>query len=391
MKVLRFLNRSSVFFLCALILVLITGCGSAPVQRPQYSIFFPKPPELPRVQYLTSFTSEKDLLPDESAFERFVIGEKQDIRLNKPYGVALYDGRIYICDTNQTVMVFDLNKKKVEVLAGAHGLGRLIQPVNIKIDQDGNKYVADPGRGQVVIFGRDDHYVNAVGKFGAWRPVDVAVFGDLLYVADIKNGLIRVFDKRSGKEVKEFGKAGKPEENLYMPTNIAFDRDGYLYITDTGRFKVFKYDRDGHMLAAFGGLGSGPATFARPKGIATDRNSRIYVVDSAFANVQVFNPGGQLLLFFSKQGYNPGDLYLPAQVVIDYDHVRYFEKYADPDFAVEALIVVTSQFDRRLVNVFGLGKLKSKEYPADEELRRELEEKARKLLEEQKRRDSKGD
>jgi len=195
MTVLRILSRCSIFFLCILVLVVITGCGTAPVQKTERAIFFPKPPDLPRVQYLTSFTSEKDLLPDESAFDKFVIGEKPDIRLDKPYGVALYNSKIYVCDTNQTVMVFDLDKKTLQPLAGAQGVGKLIQPINIAIDQDGNKYVADTGRGQVVIFGGDDQYRNAIGKFGTWRPSDVAVFENLLYVADIKNGLIKVFDK----------------------------------------------------------------------------------------------------------------------------------------------------------------------------------------------------
>ena len=391
MAVIRLLNRCSAGVLCALILVMITGCGTAPVQQRQQAIFFPRPPELPRIQYLTSFTSEKDLLPDVSAFEKFVVGEKKDIRLDKPYGVAVYDGKIYVCDTNATVMVFDLVKKELNRLAGAQGLGKLIQPLNITIDKDGNKYVADTGRGQVVIFGSDDQYRNAIGKFGTWKPSDVAVFGDLIYVADAKNGLIKVFDKTSGGQVKEFGKLGKPEENLYIPTNLAVDEAGYIYITDTGRFKVFKYDRDGHMLATFGGLGSGPGEFARPKGIATDRGGRIYVVDAAFANVQIFNASGQLLLFFSRQGYNPGDLYLPAQIIVDYDNVQFFEKYADPEFAVEAIIVITSQFDRRLVNVFGLGKLRGKQYPDDAEIMKEIEEKTRKYLEEQKKNAPKGD
>jgi DNA-binding beta-propeller fold protein YncE len=323
-------------------------------------------------------------MPEESAFDKFIVGEKKDQRLDKPYGVAIHDGKIYVCDTNQTVFVFDLEKKRLDRFAGAQGLGRLIQPLNITVDQDGTKYVADTGRGQVVIFGRDDQYLSAIGKFGTWRPVDVAVFGDLLYVADIKNRMIKVFDKKSGAQVKEFGQKGKPSENLYMPTNLAFDTQGSLYITDTGRFKVFKYDRDGHMLNTLGELGSGPGSFARPKGIATDRNNRIYVVDAAFANVQMFNPDGQLLLYFSKQGLYPGDLYLPAQIAVDYDNIRYFEKYADPDFQIEAVIIVTSQFESRLVNVFALGKLRGKQYPSDKELVEGLQERIKKMQEEMK-------
>jgi DEAD/DEAH box helicase domain-containing protein len=44
---------------------------------------------------------------------------------------------------------------------GAVGPGRLTQPVNISIEPDGTKYVTDPVRGQVVIFGKDDNYLRA--------------------------------------------------------------------------------------------------------------------------------------------------------------------------------------------------------------------------------------
>ena len=33
--------------------------------------------------------------------------EMQDTKLDKPYGVAMYDGKIYVCDTNATVIVLD--------------------------------------------------------------------------------------------------------------------------------------------------------------------------------------------------------------------------------------------------------------------------------------------
>jgi len=66
------------------------------------------PPELPRLQWLAAFTGAKDIEQDKSAFDKFVTGEQGDLRrLDKPYGVAVYDGKIYVCDTNRTVMVFD--------------------------------------------------------------------------------------------------------------------------------------------------------------------------------------------------------------------------------------------------------------------------------------------
>jgi DNA-binding beta-propeller fold protein YncE len=366
-----------------LIVSIIIGCAAPQKKQESFTLFYPPPPELPRLQWLTAFTGAWDVEQEKSGFDKFVTGEGADRRrLDKPYGVALYDGKIYVCDTNRTVMVFDLKKRTFGPLEGAKGAGKLVQPLNVSIDKAGNKYVTDPVRGQVVVFDKNDLYVKAFGSSGGWKPVDAAVLGDSLYVADIKNGAVVVFDMNTGQIVKKIGRTGNPTENLYMPTNITFDSKGVLYISDTGRFEILKYDRDGHYLGSIGKLGTTPGTFARPKGVATDRENRLYVVDASFDNVQIFAPEGNVLLWFGqfgKTGLDPGNFYLPAQVAIDYDNVQYFEKYADPKFEIEYLVLVTSQFGDNMVNVFGYGKEKGKKYPSYEELRKQVEEKLQKM------------
>jgi DNA-binding beta-propeller fold protein YncE len=326
-----------------------------------------------------SFSGLKDI-EEQSSFNRFVVGEKQDLKVDKPYGVAVYDGKIYVCDTNNSVAVFDLQAKTFGVLKGAVGAGRLTQPLNISIEPDGTKYVTDPGRGQVVVFGRDDEYVKAYGAPGAWRPVDAVALEDRLYVADVQNGLVKVFDKQSGALLKTIGDKGDPSERLDRPTNLAFDRDGYLYVTDFGRFQVVKFDRDGHFKQTFGRPGDNPGHFARPKGIALDREGRLYAVDASFNNAQIFNKEGRLLMFFGDSGNQPGGLVLPAKVAIDYDNLRYFQEYAQPNFQVEYLIFVTSQFGDRRVNVLAYGKERGQEYPTDTELLKQLDERRNKEL-----------
>ncbi len=361
-------------------LVLLVGGCSAPLRKKEPPAFFPPPPELPRIQYLTSFSGLKDI-EEQSAFNRFIVGEKQDTKVDKPYGVALHDGKIYVCDTNSTVAVFDLKAKVFGALKGASGPGKLSEPINISIDHDGIKYVADPVRGQVVAFDKNDEYLTAYGAPGAWRPVDAVPFEDRLYVADIANGLVKVFDRHSGEMVKTIGAKGDPSERLDRPTNLAFDREGYLYVTDVGRFQVVKFDRDGHFRAAFGKPGDNPGHFARPKGIAVDRQGHLYAVDAAFDNVQIFNSQGRLLMFFGDNSESPGGLLLPAKVSIDYDNLQYFKAYVQPNFQAEYLVLVTSQFGDRRVNVFAYGQEAGKKYPTDAELLQMIEEQRKKELE----------
>ena len=364
----------------AALVVLATGCVAPAGKVKAVPLFFPPSPELPRLQYLTSFSGSRDV-ETQTAFNRFVVGEKQDVKLDKPYGVAIHEGKIYVCDTNATVVVFDLKSKVFENLKGAVGPGKLVQPTNISIEADGTKYVADPARGQIVAFDRDDQYLRAYGEPGAWRPVDAVAFEDRLYVADLANHVIKVFDRQSGELIKAIGDKGEPTERLDRPTNLAFDAEGYLYVTDFGRFQVVKFDRDGHFKSTFGRPGDNLGHFARPKGIAVDRQGHLLAVDASFNNVQIFNNDGRLLMFFGGPGEQPGNFVLPAKVTIDYDDVPYFEQYVAPSFEVEYLILVTSQFGNRMVNVLAYGKEKGKAYPKDEDLLKQIEDKRNKELE----------
>ncbi|MFZ5997484.1 MAG: hypothetical protein ACOYW7_08355, partial [Nitrospirota bacterium] len=72
---------------------------------------------------------------------------------------------------------------------------------------------------------------------------------------------------------------------------------------------------------------------------------------------------------------------------IDYDNVRYFQKYADPNFTIEYLILVTSQFGDRMVNVYGFGKERGRRYPTDEELKKLIEERIERMRKEEQERE----
>jgi len=369
-------QTGKLLFLGAMILTLLAaGCATAPPPKEE-NVFYPPPPALPRVQFLTSLTRAKDVEGQKPGFEAFITGIKESSqRLDKPYGIAMYEGKIYVCDTNDRVFVFDLNRNTFGPLEGGKGRGKLIQPININIDKDGTKYVTDPIRGQVVVFDRNDQYLKAIGTPGKWKPVDALPYEGRVYVADIDHSEIKVFDATTGEMVKNFGSTGeKFEAILDMPVNLAFDSKGYLYVSDAGKFQVVKFDRDGHFISTIGKLGLNVGHFQRPKGIAIDKEDRIFVVDASFFNVQVFNRDGQNLFFFGQGGTGPGTLILPAGIAIDHDNIKYFEKYVAPNFAIEYLVLVTSQFGDRSVNVFAFGKEKGTKYPTDEELLEQLKE-----------------
>ena len=343
----------------------MTGCATTTEKKvARATVFYPPLPNPPRIQYLATFSGPNDVGATRSVFLDFLMGKDsaETEAIKKPYGVAIHAGRIYVVDTRGGgYAVFDLQNRRFEVVQGAGG-GKLLKPINITIEADGTKYVTDTGREQVVVFDSQDRYVRAYGATGEFKPGDVAVFGDRVYISDLKHHDVQVLDKETGKLLFKIGKAGSKEGEFVFPTNMAIGPDRGLYVADTGNFRVEKFTLDGKFVRSFGAIGAGFGQFARPKGVALDRDGRLYVVDAAFQNIQVLSPEGKLLMFFGSSGDDPENINLPTQVVVDYHNLRYFQPYADPKFKLEYVILVASQFGASKVNVYGFGRMEGMDY-----------------------------
>ena len=355
---------------CCLAILYIAGCTTPPAKETDLPghIFYPALPDAPRIQYLATFSSSKDVKKPGTEFANFVLGKDKDkdaIYINKPYGVQIYDGKIYAVDIRSGgYAVMDLVNHKFHAITGQGG-GRMAKPINITFDKDGSKYITDTQRGQVLVFDKDEHFVRALGTEKQFKPSDTAISGDKLFVADLKDHEIEVLNKRSGILLYKIGRTGSKEGELFHPTNIKIGPDNHLYISDTTNFQVQKFTLDGQYIRSYGSIGTSIGKFARPKGIALDQKGRLYIVDAAFENVQIMNPDGKLLIYFGGPGSNPDNINLPVDIEIDYDNVKHFQRYAHPDFKLEYIILVSSQFGINKINVFGFGRMKDMEYADD--------------------------
>jgi hypothetical protein len=72
--------------------------------------------------------------------------------------------------------------------------------------------------------------------------------------------------------VLTLGDIDTADENLafHMPSAIAVDRTGDLYVLDTGNHRVQKFGPDGQYLATLGRRGQGPGEFYFPAWVAVD-------------------------------------------------------------------------------------------------------------------------
>ena len=364
----NFLSLAYAFVLLAT----LAGCNTTPItakaqERPP--VFYPTLPNSPRIQYLDTYSSAADLRLPTNGFLDFILGEdKNNTGVSKPYGAAIYDGKIYVIDTRGPgYVVFDLVGRKYKLISGSGG-GQMQKPINIAIDKNGTKFVTDTGRLQVLAFDINDRFLRAYGKTGEFKPVGIVVDDDNLYVTDLQKQQVVIINKLTGNVQSRFGKAGSSPGELFFPTNITIGPNKNLYVADTGNYRIEEFSTKGEFLHSYGSVGISLGKFARPKGVALDRDNRMYVVDAAFENVQLLDKSGNLLLFFGSPGDAPESLNLPTTVFVDYDNVALFKSHAAPGFKIEYLILVASQFGPNKVNVFGFGKMDGMEYPDDSKI-----------------------
>jgi hypothetical protein len=362
---------TAILYLSLLCLVL-AGCAKDKACSTKPT-FFPPAPDEPRIQWLTGITSSTDLgeKVDQSAFSLVMSGREQpDVikKIGKANGIVAYKNKLYIAETaHGRVVIIDPAKGTFEYLKGVSSpRGALKAPTGLAFDSEGNMYVADTGRKEIVVYDKAGNYRDAFGKNldKNAKIVGVGVFKDDLYALDFGASLIRVLDRKTGEQIRSFGYREEPNQSLRAPVYFTFDNAGSIFVTNIGNNKVMKYDIDGNFLGAFGGTGERPGNFVKPRGVALDDAGRIFVVDGGFNTVTVFDDEFRLLTFFGWPGLETGSLNLPAGIAVTKDNLSHFQKYAVPGFQVESLIFVINQYGHDWciprVSVYGLGQMEGR-------------------------------
>ncbi len=355
--------------LCWLLVLAMAGCSNTPPpEQPKAASFWPPSPDEPRLQYLTSFEKSSDVEPPKSDLDRIIAGnEPQEVLpISKPYGLKMWQGKIYVCDLKQhAVVILDLKNHLTRVL-GVTGNLHLDTPTDIAIAPDGTKYVSDMARGAIIVFNATDQQVGLFTHPG-FKPVGVAVFNDELAVADFQAQRVEILDRVTGQSRRIVGGPGMDDGQFVRPLSLTYDTQGNLYVCDVFKCRVQKFDREGKIVKAFGTINATAGNFVRPKHIAVDSDGLLYVVDAAFQNVQLFDATGRTLTFFGSAGTHSGSMQLPAGICVtdDPQNVQLFKQYVHPAFDAQRLVLVTNQFGRSKVSVYALGKLKPGKTVAD--------------------------
>jgi len=347
------------------ILLTATGCQpqKAAAVRKEFS-FWPSAPDEPRIQFLTSYVSSADLTDKQTKFEDSIYGKADVLPITKPYGVAMWKGKIYVCDIrSKGVTVLDLQTRLTHIM-GASGVGQIDKAVDIAVSPDGYKYVVDANRAVIVAFDQTDRFVAVFGPKD-FNPVSVAVYKNELFVADFRGQKVKVLDRATGALRRTIGEGGPDDGQFVRPLAVRVNPKGQIVVSDIMKCRIQTFSADGKFVSGIGQMGATPGDLNKPKHFSFDSDGYMYVVDAGFNNVQVFDDEGKVVDYFGSSGTHPGSMDLPAGVFVQEGDVDLFKQYIHPAFQAERLIIVTNQFGPHRVAVYAQGHLKKGKTLAD--------------------------
>jgi len=296
-------------------------------------IVWPSPPAIARVRFQSILTGQRidwagltsTQKPKQSWMDRLA-GEQPDrqvkdvqkkvgFQLMRVFGVAADSkGNIYAADQGVGAIFIFPKSDKEPVQLIKHGVDARLPMINgLAVDDDDRLFVTDVKLHHVLVFSAKHEQEASFGADQLVAPAGVAIdtSNRFVYVVDTQADQVVVFDADKYTLLRRIGTGGKKHSltspgDFALPTHVAVDKDGNVYVTDTLNNRVEIFDADGGFISEFGKPGDGPGHFARPKGIALDSDGHIWVTDEIQSRVQVFDKEGRLLLYMGEQGWYPG-------------------------------------------------------------------------------------
>ncbi len=156
---------------------------------------------------------------------------------------------------------------------------------------------------------------SADGQFN--NPSSIAVDGaGNVYIADTNKYRIQKFDLE-GRYLTRWGSAGSGDGQFDQPHGIAVDAGGNVYVADTDNYRIQKFDSNGAYLTQWGSHGSGDGQFNLPIAVAVDTAGNVYVLDSKNIRIQKFDSEGNYLTKWGEFGDEDGQFKLPHGIAVD--------------------------------------------------------------------------
>lgn len=176
--------------------------------------------------------------------------------------------------------------------AGEH----FVEVAGVAVNSKGHIYVFHRGKHPLMEFDASGKYLRSIADdlFVSAHTVRVDP-EDNIWTTDVGSHVVLKLSP-DGHVLLSLGRMRTPGDDVLhfnQPTDVAFDRDGNIYVADgEGNSRVLKFNKFGNPLLGWGMKGDGPGQFNLPHSIAID-GDLVYVGDRENARIQIFDLNGR--------------------------------------------------------------------------------------------------
>ncbi len=266
-----------------------TACGPA-----NTTIITPTPTLVP-AELITQWGDEGSY-----SFYGIAIDKNDNIYTsNNAYTSRIGDGQIRKFDSNGTLLLQWSSKK-------GSGEEQFYSLLDIAIDSHDNVYMTDDNH-RIQKFDSNGTFLLQWGSEGSGEGqflgccLGIGVDDQSnIYIADSYNHRIQKFDS-NGSFLAKWGEEGNGNGQFLFPKDITIDAFGYIYVTDSGNYRIQKFDSNGVFLLQWGSQlvdgkkDSDNMKFETLRGIHADNRGNIYVADSSRGIIKKFDTNGNFI------------------------------------------------------------------------------------------------
>lgn len=333
----------------------LAGCASAPITADP--VYFPPPPARAHAVHLKSFNRLNELVPTNVSFRDTLRGRSFSPFVSTPAGIAYRNGHLYICDTDFNVVHdWDLTTGTARRI-GLRQDSTLGKPVAVAVDHEGSVFVADTGRGEVVVFDGTGVRVDSLRPPGQenYRPVALAEQEGQILVADVGAHMIDVFSVGDRKHVASFGGVGSKLGQFYFPMGIAVDSTGRILVSDSMNSRVQFFGDGYQFMLSMGKAGNRYGDMGKPRHVAVGPDGVIFVADVEFRHVHLFNAKGQLLMLLGGPEDEPGGTPMPVGVAVAESVPHRVASLVPDDFEADYFLFVSNTIGSKCISLYAVG------------------------------------
>jgi len=193
------------------------------------------------------------------------------------YGIYTDEKKIYIClPVESRVKIIQKNNLSKAYLDNSTGY-QLSAPTAICVVNE-KIYLLDSANGELVSFTEINgqyRYEKTLSK-DLFRARDIACWQNKIYILDSQRSRIIIYDIEQKKAVQIVA----ADQNIQGAYGLDVSAYGEIFVADTFRHRILRFDQKGNLQRAYGLMGEGTGRIKYPRDVSAGYGNYFYIADS---------------------------------------------------------------------------------------------------------------